>query len=154
MKWLKKLGSWTAKNAGTIAKVALPIAGFAVGMVAPGVGATIGKLADKLGNKVAGMTGIGDGKPGVFGIGDGLPGILGVGTGKARQAMIDAAVEKIKALTSKVNSGVELSPPEQLELQQAKKQADRDMKKDGINPLVLVGGGLLALFAFGGNSRR
>lgn len=147
MKWLKKLSSWTVKNAGTIAKVALPLAGFAVGMVAPGVGATIGKLADKFGNKVASITGVGDGKPGVLGIGDGLPGILGIGTGKARQAMIDAAVEKIKALTSKVNSGVELSPPEKLELQQAKKQADRDMKKDGINPLVLVGGGLLALFA-------
>lgn len=154
MSWFSKLGSWAKKNVSTIATVALPIAGFAVGLVAPGVGATIGKLADKFGNKVAAITGIGDGKPGVFGIGDGLPGILGIGTGKGRQAMIDAAVEKIKALTSKADSGIELSPPEKLELLQAKKQADSDMKKDGVNPLFLVGGGLLALFAFGGRSRR
>lgn len=154
MKWLGKLKSWAGKNAGTIAKVALPIAGFAVGLVAPGVGATIGKLADKIGNKVAGMTGIGDGKPGILGIGDGLPGILGIGTGKGRKAMIDAAVEQIKALTAKADSGVELTPPEKLQLLQAKQQAGSDMKKDGINPLFLVGGGLLALFAFGGNTRR
>lgn len=147
-KWLRNLGKWTKKNAGTIAKVALPVVGFAAGLVAPGVGATIGKLADKLGNKVSGMTGIGDGKPGILGIGDGQPGILGIGTGKGiLKNLKKAAIDKIESLQTKVEAGGELTATETAELAVAKRQAGDDMKKDGINPLFLLGGALLGLFA-------
>lgn len=154
MTWISKLASWGKKNGGTIASVGLGVAGFVAGLAAPGVGAAIGKIADKIGNKASEISGVGDGKPGVFGIGDGLPGLFGIGTGKAKEALVKMAVDRIKALQAKASGGAELTPPEKLELADAKKTAEADMKKEGINPLILVGGGLLALFAFGGNSRR
>lgn len=142
--WLKKLGSWSKKNGGLLAKVGLAGVGFAAGMVAPGVGATIGKLADKFGNKAAAMTGIADGKRGILGIGDRLPGILGIGTGKnIEDAVRRFASEKVKTLESKA----ELTSIEKDELALAKRQAGSDMKKEGVNPLFILGGGLLALFA-------
>lgn len=160
MTWFSKAASWVGKNVGTIAKVALPVVGFAAGLIAPSIGSAIGKLADKIGNKVSDITGIGDGKPGIFGIGDGLPGVFGIGTGKSKEELIKAAVSRMKELLEKKDP----SPAEKSELEdvkktaseseegrklaeKAKEAASKDMKKDGINPLYLVGGGLLALFA-------
>lgn len=151
MTWLSKLGSWTKKNLGTIAQVALPVVGFAAGLVAPGVGATIGRLADKFGNKVASITGVGDSKPGILGIGDGLPGVLGIGTGKGKlKKTVDIAKLVLAALKEKEDSGVPLTSEEKT----AKTEAQADMKKEGLNPLFLLGGAALAFFALGGNSRR
>lgn len=167
MSWLSKAASWGKKtigkatsyvgnNIGTVAAIVLPVVGFAAGLAAPGVGAAIGKFADKLGNKVSKVTGIGDGKPGVFGIGDGLPGLFGVGTGKGKEKFIQSILGRVKDLTAKKASGADLTDEENRELENGKRTADseagkeaaKDMKKDGVNPLVLLGGGLLALFAF------
>lgn len=161
MSWFSKAASWVGKNVGTIAQVALPVVGFAAGLLVPSVGTAIGKLADKIGNKVSDITGIGDGKPGILGIGDGLPGLLGIGTGKNKEELIKAAVSRMKELLEKKDP----SPAERAELEdvkktasqsdegaelarKAKEAASKDMKKEGINPMLLVGGGLLALFAF------
>jgi hypothetical protein len=136
----KKVGSVVGK----VASVALPVAGFAVGLVAPALGAGISKVADKLGNKVSQITGIGDGKPGILGIGDGLPGILGIGTGKNKAENIAATAKAVvKAMETKEKSGEVLTAEEQA----AKTQAEADIKKEsGINPLYLLLGGLGALF--------
>jgi hypothetical protein len=155
MSWLSSAVNWVKDKGSTIAKVALPIAGFAVGLVAPGVGAAIGNIADKIGNKLSDLTGIGDNKPGVFGIGDGLPGIAGIGTGKGKEAeaqriagyVTDALEAKkvlVKSLADKVASGQPLTAEEQ----KAKAQAEADIKKEsGVNPAWLIGG-LLAFLAF------
>lgn len=144
MSIFSKFGSWVKEKAAPIAKVALPLAAFAVGMVAPGAGAAIGKLADKIGNKVADITGIGDDKPGVFGIGDGLPGVFGIGTGKnAAKSRAEQNNEIIAAIEAKLKLGQSV-PPDQLAAYEA---AKKDMGSAGINPMYLVGGALLALFA-------
>lgn len=143
MSWFSKAFDWVKDKGASIAKVALPIAGFAVGLVAPGIGATIGKVADKLGNKLSDITGIGDGKPGVFGIGDGLPGIMGIGTGKGKAADIKAQAEAVvKAMGDKAAAGQALTAEEQA----AKARAEADIKKEtGVNPLVWIAGGIAAL---------
>lgn len=157
MSWFSKATSWVGnavKSVGnavkSVASVALPVAGFAVGLVAPSLGEGIGKLASKIGGKLSEVTGIGDGKPGILGIGDGEPGILGIGTGKNKAAkaeeIADLAMEKMKPLLAKLEQpGGTLSEPEKLKLAQL--QAEADMKKDGVSPMALIGGGILFLLA-------
>lgn len=154
MTWFSKAASWVGKNVKAVASVALPIAATVVGLVSPQIGAGIGKLADKIGNKIADVTGIGDGKPGIFGIGDGLPGVFGIGTGKGAADTARQAVEAIEAIKAKVKGGVPLTVQESAILQttqandaNAKNAAGNDMKKEGINPLYIFGGGILALLA-------
>lgn len=143
-RWVKKTAGNVGDALGNVSSVLLPVAGFAVGLLSPKLGETIGNLADKIGNKVSKITGIGDGKPGVLGIGDGLPGLLGIGTGKGKaKKQTDIAKLVLAALTAKEDSGTPLTPEEKT----AKTEAEADMKKDGVNPLFLLGGGLLALFA-------
>lgn len=149
MKFLRKLGAFAKKNIGKIGAVA-GVASLAAGFI-PGVGPLVSKAIDAVGNKVkkTGATlGIGDGKPGVFGIGDGLPGIFGIGTGKGAAARVQNTTEEVEAIEAKVLAGDVLTAQQAAIHKLAEKQALADMKKDGVNPLVLLGGGLLALFAF------
>jgi hypothetical protein len=136
--WFSKATSWVGNAVKSVASVALPIAGFAVGLVSPTIGNAITKVADKIGGAVANITGIGDGKPGILGIGDGQPGILGIGTGKAKEEQAKEiaamAVEQMQPLLAKLQTSQGLTEPEKVQL--AKLQADADMKSEGMGGII------------------
>jgi hypothetical protein len=141
MSWLSHFTNWVGEKSKTILPIVTGVAGFAAGMI-PGVGGTVSKLIDKLGNKISG------GVEAIGQVSDAL-GINGGGAGPSDSpaAPQAPAVVTVQAPVSPTQAVAELNTP-------TGQNSPRTPAASKTNPGLLVALGLGGLFLFASGGRR